>query len=73
MPKFKVNDVIEPVEKDRGFEQARVLGTFIEENKKSRFKGREMYLLKIPCGKATIPIETEECYKLVDKRTFVRV
>ena len=73
MPKFKVNDVIEPVERGKGFEQARVLGTFIEEGKKSKFKGREMYLLKIPCGKATIPIETEECYKLVDKRTFVRV
>ncbi len=73
MQKFKKGDVIEAIDKGRGFEQARVLGTFIEEGKKSRFKGREMYLLKIPCGTATIPIETGELYKLVDKQTYVRI
>ena len=73
MPKFKKNQVIEPIDKGRGFEQARVLGTFIEENKKSRFKGREMYLLKIPCGTATIPVEMGELYKLVDKQAYIRI
>ena len=73
MQKFKKGDVIEAIDKGRGFEQARVLGTFIEEGKKSRFKGREMYLLKIPCGTATIPIETGECYKLADKKTVIRI
>ena len=72
MSKFKPGDHIEAIDKSRGFEEAIVLGTFIEKNK-SKFKGREMYLLKIPCGTATIPIETEECYKLVNKKTVVRI
>lgn len=70
--KFKVGDIIEPIEMGRGFEQAKVLKIFIEKEE-TRFKGRKMYLLKIPCGVATIPIEAEEFYKLVDKRKAIRV
>ena len=62
--KFKKGDVIEAIDRGRGFEQATVLGTFIEDRKKSKFKGKEMYLLKIMNGTATIPIEAEENYKL---------
>ena len=73
MPKFKINDVIIPIERNRGFEQARITGIFIDTDKKSKFKGRTMYKLKIPCGIAIIPVEAEEFYKLADKSTIIRV
>lgn len=58
MPKFKVNDIIECVESGRGFDNAVVLGTFTE--KKGIHKGKEMYLLKIMCGTATVPISSAD-------------
>ncbi len=66
MPKFKEGDVIKTIEKGKGFEEAKVLGTFTE--KKGKFKGREMYLLKIMCGTATIPTSVEDYYILCKKK-----
>lgn len=63
MCKFKVNDTIETIEHGRGFEKAVVMGIFTE--KKGKNKGKEMYLLKIMCGTATIPISAEVNYRLV--------
>ena len=63
MCKFKVNDTIEAIERGRGFEKAVVMSIFTE--KEGKNKGKEMYLLKIMCGTATIPISAEVNYKLV--------
>ena len=60
--RFKKGDTIETIERGRGFEKAVVLDTFISEEK--RTKGKEMYLLKIMCGTATIPIGAEVNYQL---------
>ena len=65
MPKFKQGDTIEAIERGRGFEKAVVLNTFISQEKK--YKGKEMYYLKIMCGTATIPIEADDNYRLVKK------
>ena len=64
MPKFKEGQIIEPIEKGRGLEQATVLGIYTE-TEKGRFQGRTMYRLKIPHGIATIPVEAEICYQLI--------
>ena len=66
MPKFSKNSVITPIEPGRGFDKATVIDIFTE--KKGRFKGRQMYLLKIINGTATMPVETEECYKLLNSK-----
>ena len=55
--KFKIRDVISPIDAGRGFEHATVIG-FTTERK------REHYLLKIINGTATIPITSEEIYQL---------
>ena len=64
--KFKKGDIIGTTEPGRGFEEATVLGTFISNEKKT--KGREMYLLKIINGTATIPIGAEVNYERLNKR-----
>lgn len=66
MSKFNVGDVIEPILKGTGFEDATVLGIVTE--KKGAHKGKEMYLLKIINGTATIPCSIESNYQLVNKR-----
>lgn len=66
--KFKVGDVIEPIEKGRGFEQAKVVDIFTCDT--GRFRGRKMYLLKIPCGQASVPIESEVYYKICERVTM---
>ena len=63
--KFKIGDTIETKEQGRGFEKATILGSFKET--KGRFKGQEMYLLKIMNGTATMPITTEVNYQLKKK------
>ena len=60
--KFKVGGRITAIDKGRGFDEAVVLDTFISEEK--RTKGKEMYLLKIMCGTATIPIGADVNYQL---------
>ena len=62
MPKFHKGDRITAIDKARGFDDATVLNTFISEEK--RTKGKEMYLLKIMCGTATIPVSAEINYQL---------
>ena len=66
MSKFKAFDKITAIERGRGFEEATVLNIFTA--KKGRFKGREMYYVKIMNGTATIPISAEENYELVNKK-----
>lgn len=67
MCKFKKGDRITAIDKGRGFEEAIVLNTFISQEKRTR--GRQMYLLKIICGTATIPIEAEVNYEIMkDKK-----
>lgn len=67
MCKFKKGDRITAIDKGRGFEEAIVLGTFISQEKRTR--GKQMYLLKIICGTATIPIEAEVNYEIMkDKK-----
>lgn len=63
MPKFKVGDHIKTVSFGRGFEDATVLGIFTSKEKST--KDKEMYLLKILNGTATIPISAEVNYTLV--------
>ena len=65
MSKFKIGDKIKVSEYGRGFEQATVLNIYTE--KKGRLKGKEMYLLKIVCGTATIPVSAEDNYELDGK------
>lgn len=64
--KFQVGDVIETLPGYTGFEKATILGTFTEE--KGIHKGKEMYLLKILCGTATMPISAENNYQLYKGR-----
>lgn len=64
MPKFKVGDCIESTIKDKGFEKARILGIFTSEQ--GKFKGRQMYSIKILCGIAAIPVDAQDNYQLVD-------
>jgi hypothetical protein len=64
--KFKIGNTIQAIEKGFGFENAVVLDTFTQ--KKGKFKGKEMYLLKIPCGTATIPVSAEKNYKVIKKK-----
>ncbi len=70
MSKFKPGDHIEAIDKGRGFEEAIVLGTFTEMSK-GKFKGQEMYNLKIPCGTATIPVSAEYNYQILKKGRLV--
>ena len=63
MSKFKKGDHIKAISGYRGFDEATVLGTFISQDKK--FKGQEMYLLKIMCGTATMPVSMENNYNLI--------
>ena len=65
MPKFKQGDTIEAIERGRGFERAVVMNIYTEQ--KGKNKGKEMYLLKILCGTATIPVSAEVNYGLVKK------
>lgn len=65
-PKFKKGDVIGTVETGKGFEEAIVINTFTSQEK--RTKGKQMYLLKIMNGIATIPVSAEVNYELKKKR-----
>lgn len=69
MSKFKQGDRIEAIDKSRGFEEAIVLNTFISKEKPT--KGKEMYLLKIICGTATIPVTAEYNYQLSTKKKIL--
>lgn len=66
MPKFKIGDQIETIERGRGFERATVLSIFTETQ--GRYKDKQMYKLKIMCGTATVPISAEVNYKLYKKK-----
>lgn len=66
MCKFKIGDHIEAIERGRGFERARVLGTYTSKSKK--FKDKKMYLLKIMNGTATMPVSAEVNYRLSKKK-----
>lgn len=66
MPKFKVGQKIVATERGIGFEEATVLGIYTP--KVGKFKGREMYLLKILCGTATVPVSVENNYQLAKQR-----
>ena len=63
MSKFKVNDHIQTKVHGLGFENAIVSDIFIA--KKGKYKVREMYLLKIMNGIATMPVSAETNYQLV--------
>ena len=62
MAKFKIGEIIEPVERGRGFENAEVQNIYTAT--RGRFKGEKMYLLKVINGTATVPIRAEDNYKL---------
>ena len=66
MAKFKKYDMIETIEQGRGFEKATVLNTYIAQ--KGRFKGQEMYYLRIVNGTATMPVSAEVNYRLFKKK-----
>lgn len=70
MSKFKPGDHIETIEKGKGFDEAVVLGTFTETHK-GKFKGQEMYNLRIICGTATIPVSAECNYRLSKGRMLL--
>ena len=61
--RFKKGDTIEAIERGRGFEKAVVMNIYTEQ--KGKNKGKEMYLLKIMCGTATMPVCAEENYRKV--------
>lgn len=65
-PKFKRGDVIGATELGRGFEKAYVLGVFT--GTKGRYKGKELYQLKIINGTATIPVSAEVNYELIKNK-----
>ena len=65
MNKFKPGDVIEPIVKGSGFMSAKVVKVYTETQ--GIHKGKEMYLLKIPNGTATMSINAEVNYKLMKK------
>ena len=62
MAKFKIGEIIEPVERGRGFDSAIVQDIYTAT--RGRFKGEKMYLLKVINGTATVPIRAEDNYKL---------
>ena len=62
MSRFKIGDKIVPIERGRGFEEATVLKIFTET--KGVHKGKEMYLLRIINGTATMAVSAEANYKL---------
>lgn len=66
MPKFKRGQVIGTIEPGKGFEEATVLSVFTSKEKKT--KGRQMYLLKIINGTATVPVSAEVNYQLKKKK-----
>lgn len=66
MSKFKIGDTIGVIEMGKGFEEATVLSVFTSQEKKT--KGRQMYLLKIINGTATIPVSAEVNYELKKKK-----
>ena len=65
MAKFKVGEIIEPIERGRGFENAEVQNVYTATS--GRFKGEEIYLLKVINGTATVPVKAEDNYKLKEK------
>ena len=69
MSKFNPGDHIEAIDRSRGFEEAIVLSTFTSQEKKT--KGKEMYLLKILCGTATIPVSAEYNYQLATRKRIL--
>ena len=64
--KFKAGDTIGAIELGRGFEKAYVLGIFT--GTKGRYKGKELYQLKITNGTATVPVSAEVNYELIKKK-----
>ena len=66
MPKFKRGQVIEAIENGKGFEEATVLSVFTSQEKKTR--GKQMYLLKIINGTATVPVGAEVNYQLIKNK-----
>lgn len=67
MSKFKPGDVIESIERGKGFDKAIVLNVYTAE--KGIRKGQKMYYLKIMNGTATVPVGAEVNYQLVkDKK-----
>ena len=64
--KFKIGDVITPIERGKGFENATILNIFTET--KGKRKGMEMYLLKIINGTATVSVNSEVNYELVKRK-----
>lgn len=66
MPKFKRGQVIGTIETGKGFEEATVLSVFTSKGKKTQ--GKQMYLLKIINGTATIPVSAEVNYQLKKKK-----
>ena len=65
MPKFKRGDIIEAAERGSGFEWAYVANVYTA--RKGKFKGQQMYYLKIMNGTSTIPVTAEVNYKLKKK------
>jgi uncharacterized protein YvpB len=60
MSKFKIGDYITPIEGYSGFRDAIITGM-----------DKEYYYLKIPCGKATMKISSENNYKIKDKNRLL--
>lgn len=63
--KFKPGDQIETIEYGRGFDKAVVKSIYTEQE--GKYKGQQMYLLKIMCGTATVPVSAEDNYRLKQK------
>lgn len=59
MAKFKIGDIITAKEVNRGFQRAVVTGF-------TKIKNKDLYVLKISRGVATIPIAIEDCYEIVN-------
>lgn len=64
--KFSVGDRIEALFGYPGFEKATILSIFKET--KGVHKGKNMYLLKIVNGTATIPVSAEVNYQLIKNK-----
>ena len=61
--KFNIGNVITPIEGYSGFTDAKVLG--VTKETKGPHKGKEMYLLKIINGTATVLVSSADaCYEL---------
>ena len=65
MSKFKKWDTIEAIERGRGFEEGTVLNIYTA--KKGKWKGQQMYILRIMGGTATVPVSAEVNYQLKKK------